>query len=1099
MAPEPPPAVSSLWQMASNNNNWSYPSSDNDTRETLEDEKLNKLLDKNGSANHPTVNAQRRSITRQYAHPKPPLHATHAIISPYGHNFDEFIKNNPYHTKHIKTTINGNTNRKITPKKRKKRIIRPVNAISHTNDTMDYTVNTTRIKHHRKESKNIESFLRHRMPQSELKNRHILVETTLESTQQKQKEKEKIKSNLRRKLSNKFRPQQHELYDRGIYVTNPLQNNPNHAAWDHANQRRRNSQIVAKNLTNRPPPDDVLNRGILTKDDYFDMFHMLPQTQPATPTDAMIDDMNHMNTSYDLKEKLSFKIKQRPSVSEMKKKGIIYDDPVVPVSLQNRKRELHRRRASKILEQFLSKRPKQETLKKRHIMVSPRSPPSKTNVRKNKIWITQGQLWSSKRRESLTIHDFLLRRPGANKLVSKHILPSEYVQSNHLNYDFKTAKQNYIKRRKQSRSDLETHLVKKKKRDFKNHLNEKFQSRPEIDQVPYRYFMPNQDHHSKRIVSKSRASLVLEQFLPVRPEIQQLWDKNILPSLPPSPHKYPKHLMKKGSTNHNKTSFVFDPDTIDKRRNRQRDSMAKLELKFAQRAPRESLFELGILKMSPAPSPPPVSVMKAQRMQIDNKSIFKNNDGDTNEMQHTKANINALQRKKRNFTKKRGSLVLNEFLGEHVANKLDRHLYSRPNQSDLIKRGIVPTYSFTKNYSNPGTFAKHRRNMTLELQQRLESKLKSRPLLNDLPKKVYLVQKNMAQLYNEKKIDSTQQGKIDGLLNQMKASHEKDVEELKQRYWNMMMEEKERSKQFETISNRNEMTMKQKIEALQSKCHSLSTQVIIKNTQMKEEKIEFEERLNRLKLEHDKYHNQQQNKQMMSEVNVLMKGTHNDSGIEVRLNAIKARYDADLKRERNMHRKFNEQSERVKQTLVDEINKMELQHQSKLHNLETQIGSLKQTNREIVRQKNSQMNELKTQLCAEIEKERNIATIMVEDLDEEKTRLIQEMNEIKDEYEAKLARQKKQIDELTQVAQDAVFYGNKAISDSTKNNTNHNEKSAVSELETKLNETQHKYNTLKRSKEYLEKQVLQLTQQILDTFSNNLNDDVKRKLNLDIV
>merc|ERR1719334_943658 len=41
----------------------------------------------------------------------------------------------------------------------------------------------------------------------------------------------------------------------------------------------------------------------------------------------------------------------------------------------------------------------------------------------------------------------------------------------------------------------------------------------------------------KRVLSKARESVVLEQFLPVRPEIQQLWDRNILPSLPPSPQK----------------------------------------------------------------------------------------------------------------------------------------------------------------------------------------------------------------------------------------------------------------------------------------------------------------------------------------------------------------------------------------------------------------------------------------------------------------------------------------------------------------------------------------------------------------------------------
>merc|ERR1711933_351443 len=74
---------------------------------------------------------------------------------------------------------------------------------------------------------------------------------------------------------------------------------------------------------------------------------------------------------YTKETKLAFKIKQRPTIDEMKSRGIMYDDPTIPASLQNRKRELHRRRASKTLEKFLLKRPNKESLKRRHIMLSP--------------------------------------------------------------------------------------------------------------------------------------------------------------------------------------------------------------------------------------------------------------------------------------------------------------------------------------------------------------------------------------------------------------------------------------------------------------------------------------------------------------------------------------------------------------------------------------------------------------------------------------------------------------------------------------------------------------------------------------------------------
>merc|ERR1712083_701171 len=80
---------------------------------------------------------------------------------------------------------------------------------------------------------------------------------------------------------------------------------------------------------------------------------------------------------YTKETKLAFKIAQRPTINEMKSRGLMYDDPLIPASLQHRKRELHRRRASKKLEAFLLKRPNKETLKRRHIMLSPQNTKNK--------------------------------------------------------------------------------------------------------------------------------------------------------------------------------------------------------------------------------------------------------------------------------------------------------------------------------------------------------------------------------------------------------------------------------------------------------------------------------------------------------------------------------------------------------------------------------------------------------------------------------------------------------------------------------------------------------------------------------------------------
>eukprot|EP01084_Bolivina_argentea_P312404 540849_1 len=68
-------------------------------------------------------------------------------------------------------------------------------------------------------------------------------------------------------------------------------------------------------------------------------------------------------------------------------------------------------------------------------------------------------------------------------------------------------------------------------------------------------------------------------------------------------------------------SAVITPQAryIDKRRTRRQDSKMKLESFLNERTPRESLFELGILIMSPAPSPPPLSVIQQSQQSMPHK------------------------------------------------------------------------------------------------------------------------------------------------------------------------------------------------------------------------------------------------------------------------------------------------------------------------------------------------------------------------------------------------------------------------------------------------------------------------------------------------
>merc|ERR1712130_268157 len=114
---------------------------------------------------------------------------------------------------------------------------------------------------------------------------------------------------------------------------------------------------------------------------------------------------------------------------------------------------------------------------------------------------------------------------------------------------------------------------------------------------------------------------------------------------------------------------------IDKRKHQRRESMAMLEQKLIERAPRESLFELGILvSMSPAPSPPPLSVIHSMQYQQENET--------------------------------KDSIVLSD--------------------DDDYFGGIIDN----------GKKKKHKRNMTMELQYRMESKINSHPLANNMVDKL---------------------------------------------------------------------------------------------------------------------------------------------------------------------------------------------------------------------------------------------------------------------------------------------------------------------------------------------------------------------------
>jgi len=445
--------------------------------------------------------------------------------------------------------------------------------------------------------------------------------------------------------------------------------------------------------------------------------------------------------------------------------------------------------------------------------------------------------------------------------------------------------------------------------------------------------------------------------------------------------------------------------------------MAQLESKLGDRVPRESLFELGILVMSPAPSPPPLAVMEEQQHSA---------------TQH-RHDRNDRKRDSMGGHRKKSSLVLQNYLGPDVAHKLEDHLWSRPTPLHTLKdHGVV--------------------------------------------------------------LDE--------------AAEEESM--LKSRYWTLLREQREKYRDLERVGSANEMVLQQKLDAMTALSQQLSSELIHRHELWSSEKAELTAKVQRLREEQLEQQQRQQaitrelikNKQLTDSDSPSKTGKLDENSkdtpkhrerqktplslhfalpegagldreqlarLEQRMSAMEANYNADLQRERAMHRTYSEQSERVKQTLVDEINKMEETHQAKLQRLEHEMDAAKAETRALSRRQQTQLQSVREEHRAEVEKERNIATIMVEDVNEE-------MERLRSECETKMARQKAQIRELRKVAEDAVSVGQRALGDSAE----------IERLRGEVREkerVQERYERMRQSKLKLEEQVMELTQQVIETFA----------------
>ena len=146
---------------------------------------------KNDVMNHPSSpipdgavfkqHLRQSSVTRKYYVPQPPLHAEEAIVHRRSRKFnvETIVKDNPYEMRARAQTIENG----------------PTFQAASTADGLD-----------------------HNPLLSSPDGAPIFQKM---NTEEKMDEIQRIKDSLTRKLSKSFRPDQDELYDRGIYVTDP--------------------------------------------------------------------------------------------------------------------------------------------------------------------------------------------------------------------------------------------------------------------------------------------------------------------------------------------------------------------------------------------------------------------------------------------------------------------------------------------------------------------------------------------------------------------------------------------------------------------------------------------------------------------------------------------------------------------------------------------------------------------------------------------------------------------------------------------------------------------------------------------------------------
>ncbi|KAI7215794.1 hypothetical protein KC333_g5236 [Hortaea werneckii] len=142
----------------------------------------------------------------------------------------------------------------------------PTDQTSTTTESNDGTVDTAPITNSLERRNSLEKALQHRPDEQDLKDRHILLDTTAAPALQAKAaelERQRVMDNLRKGLAH--RPEKEELVERNILAGGPAA--PALQEKQRELEKHMRADSLEKQLSNRPKPEDLIKEGILNADE----------------------------------------------------------------------------------------------------------------------------------------------------------------------------------------------------------------------------------------------------------------------------------------------------------------------------------------------------------------------------------------------------------------------------------------------------------------------------------------------------------------------------------------------------------------------------------------------------------------------------------------------------------------------------------------------------------------------------------------------------------------------------------------------------------------------------------------------------------------